>query len=208
MNPPSPRKFTGKSELDLLLYAVNHPLRRQILRDLVKQDGSAKVVAARIGANPTGVSYHLNTVLARQCNVVRLVDAVQRRGGVEKIYAIRERRLWAPELWQGLPPRVGVGLQQFSLREFLSHVLAAIDQERAPLLEWQAVSVDALGWQEITDAADSFRRTVDAAVTRTQSQAPASVGEPTIKVITGVATFRPADGAEIERWGIALDDSR
>jgi hypothetical protein len=35
------------------------------------------------------VSYHLSQVLAKQCEVVELVDTVPRRGSVERIYGLR-----------------------------------------------------------------------------------------------------------------------
>lgn len=192
-----------KSELDLLLHALNHPLRRRIIRALIVENASAKVLAGSFGAKAPSVSYHLNQVLAKECGVVRVVDTIQRRGGIEKIYAIREKRLWVPFLWEGLPATVGDGLRQFSLREFLAHTLAVIAQDGAAVLTWQAIEVDERGWEEILVAADRFRLAVNSAVDRTlQEDAKGTASR--IKGITGISAYRPASIAAVEAWAKAL----
>jgi DNA-binding transcriptional ArsR family regulator len=80
---PSPDEF------DRILRALNHPLRRRILRELVDRPASASVLARAFRMDLGIVSYHLNQVLAKQCKVVELVDTVPRRGSVEKIYRLR-----------------------------------------------------------------------------------------------------------------------
>jgi DNA-binding transcriptional ArsR family regulator len=80
---PSPNEF------DRVLKALNHPVRRRILRELVDQPGSATTLSRAFRMDLGVVSYHLNQVLAKQCKVVELVDAVHKRGAVEKIYRLR-----------------------------------------------------------------------------------------------------------------------
>jgi DNA-binding transcriptional ArsR family regulator len=75
--------------LDRTLRALNDPLRRRILQELVDEPCSASMLARRFHLDLGVVSYHLNQVLARQCKVVELVDTVQRRGSVEKYYLLR-----------------------------------------------------------------------------------------------------------------------
>jgi DNA-binding transcriptional ArsR family regulator len=75
--------------LDRVLSALNHPVRRRILRELVDGPGSASTLSRRFKLDLGVVSYHLNKVLDRQCKVVELVDTVPRRGSVEKIYRLR-----------------------------------------------------------------------------------------------------------------------
>jgi DNA-binding transcriptional ArsR family regulator len=78
-----------RSALDRVLSALNHPIRRDILRELAGSPGSASKLAKTFGKDLGVVSYHLNKVLAKQCKVVELVDKVPRRGSVEKIYELR-----------------------------------------------------------------------------------------------------------------------
>lgn len=77
------------SELDHVLRALNHPLRRQIMRALVDDARSASSLAKEFKVSLGVVSYHLNTVLARECDIIDLVDSVQRRGALEKFYRLK-----------------------------------------------------------------------------------------------------------------------
>jgi DNA-binding transcriptional ArsR family regulator len=75
-------------ELDRVLKALNHPVRRRILWELGDRDGSATTLSRSFKLDLGIVSYHLNKVLAKQCKVVELVDTVPRRGSVEKFYRL------------------------------------------------------------------------------------------------------------------------
>lgn len=46
----------------------------------------------------SSVSYHLNRVLAEDCNAVDLIKMIPRRGSVEKIY-VPNKRLWSDFGW-------------------------------------------------------------------------------------------------------------
>lgn len=82
--------------LDRVLRAINHPLRRRILRELAERPGSASALAVAFGEDVSLVSYHLTQVLARECQVVQLIDTVARGGTLEKIYG------FDPEIWDAL----------------------------------------------------------------------------------------------------------
>jgi len=77
------------STLDRILSALSHPIRRRILRALVDGPGSASALSRSFGVDVGVVSYHLNRVLAKQCEVVELVESVPRRGSMEKIYRLK-----------------------------------------------------------------------------------------------------------------------
>jgi DNA-binding transcriptional ArsR family regulator len=77
------------SDLDHVLRALNHPLRRRILRVLVDDARSANSLAKEFRVSLGVASYHLNTVLARECEIVELVDSVQKRGALEKFYRLK-----------------------------------------------------------------------------------------------------------------------
>lgn len=77
-----------RSPVDRILSALNHPVRRRILGELADGPGSASTLAREFKVELGVVSYHLNQVLAKQCQVVELVDKVPRRGSVEKIYEV------------------------------------------------------------------------------------------------------------------------
>jgi len=68
-----------RSALDRVLNALNHPLRRDILRELADSPSSASKLAKAFGKDLGVVSYHLNKVLAKQCKVVELLVTQARR---------------------------------------------------------------------------------------------------------------------------------
>jgi DNA-binding transcriptional ArsR family regulator len=78
-----------RSALDRVLSAINHPIRREIMRELINSPNSASKLAKHFAMDLGTVSYHLNKVLAKRCKVVELIDTVPRRGSVEKIYELR-----------------------------------------------------------------------------------------------------------------------
>lgn len=75
-------------ELDRILKALNHPVRRRILWELADRAGSATTLSRSFKMDLGIVSYHLNQILAKQCKVVELVDTVPKRGSVEKFYRL------------------------------------------------------------------------------------------------------------------------
>jgi len=83
-----PRK-REEEPLDRVLRALNHPVRRGILRALVDGPGSATTLSRQLKLELGLVSYHLNQVLAKDCGIVELVDSIPRRGAIEKVYRLK-----------------------------------------------------------------------------------------------------------------------
>jgi DNA-binding transcriptional ArsR family regulator len=78
------------TSLDRILTALNHPVRRRIMRELAEGEHSASTLSRKFEMELGIVSYHLNQVLAKQCKVIELVDTVPRRGSIEKVYGLRD----------------------------------------------------------------------------------------------------------------------
>lgn len=87
---------SGESALERFLRALAHPIRRRVLRTLVDGPGSATTISRALGLNLGVVSYHLNQVLAEECEVVELVESVPRRGAIEKVYRLKFEAVDAP----------------------------------------------------------------------------------------------------------------
>jgi DNA-binding transcriptional ArsR family regulator len=92
-DPASEGRNVGKKRkeapLDRVLRALNHPVRRLILRALVDGPGSATTLSRQLKLELGLVSYHLNQVLAKDCRIVELVDSIPRRGAIEKVYRLK-----------------------------------------------------------------------------------------------------------------------
>jgi DNA-binding transcriptional ArsR family regulator len=181
----------GDSPLDRVLHALGHPVRRQILRSLVKRDGSASAISRELGLDLSVVSYHLNQVLARECGVVELVEAVERRGALEKIYALKFDALGGGDPFRRLEPEEGI--RPMSVEECF--IVAVSAMEDAPFgdppgstWDWSLARVDAEAWRAICEAREEFERQALAAVRASQARDP----DKTRDVVVGAASF-PAE---------------
>jgi DNA-binding transcriptional ArsR family regulator len=179
------------SPLDRVLHALGHPVRRQILRSLVKRDGSASAISKELELDLSVVSYHLNQVLARECGVVELVEAVERRGALEKIYALKFEALGGGDPFR----RLGAdeGIRPMSVEECF--IVAVSAMEEAPFgdppgstWQWSLARVDAEAWRAICEAREEFERRTLAAVEASQARDPENMRD----VVVGAASF-PAE---------------
>ena len=182
----------GDSPLDRVLHALGHPVRRQVLRSLVRRTGSASSISKQLELDLSVVSYHLNQVLAKECGVVEMVEAKERRGALEKIYALSFEALGGGEPFSGGESSEGV--RPMSVEE--SFIVAVSAMEDAPFGDlpgsnwgWSLAQVDAKAWREICAAREEFERRTLAAVEASQARGPE---QNTRDVVVGAASF-PAE---------------
>lgn len=180
------------SPLDRVLHALGHPVRRQILRSLVRRDGSASAISKELALDLSVVSYHLNQVLAKECGVVELVEAVERRGALEKIYALRFEALGGGDPFRR--SELEEGIRPMSVEECF--IVAVSAMEEAPFgdqpgstWQWSLAQVDAEAWREICAAREEFERRTLAAVEASLARGPE---KETRDVVVGAASF-PAE---------------
>ena len=142
--------MSGAAPLDRVLRALNHPIRRRILRALVDGTGSATTISQKTGMDLSLVSYHLSQVLAKECDIVELVDTVPRRGAVEKFYRLKFHAL------SGADPGDAQGEQpssrRMSFEECFIVAVSAMDADVFAALEgsgwdWSLAEVDAVAWR-------------------------------------------------------------
>lgn len=186
LDPPDAPRVAGEVLLDRAIRALNHPLRRQILRELVRDRGSATTIARELREDLAVVSYHLNTVLARECRVVELVDTVPRRGALEKFYVLPLEAVTRagaeaaePEGFRRVPPEEG------TMAAVAAMDASASERLEDSIWEWFLATVDAAGWEEICEARAEFNRRVEAAVEKSQARGEGGRHE----VVVGAATF-------------------
>jgi DNA-binding transcriptional ArsR family regulator len=193
--PDAPRRGRGrgnrppKSPLDRVLRALNHPVRRRILRVLVDGTGSASTLSRELQVDLGVVSYHLNQVLAKECDIVELVESIPRRGAIEKFY-----RLKFQALTEGDPvsrEEAESGPRRMSLEECFIVAVSAMDANAFEALpgsawEWFLGQVDSEGWEEICEASAEFNRRARAAVDGSQAGTDEADSR---DVVVGVAAF-------------------
>ena len=173
--------------LDRVLRALNHPVRRRILRALVDGTGSATTISQKIEMELSIVSYHLSQVLAKECDIVELVDTVPRRGAIEKFYRLKFHAL------SGADPGEEGGEQpsrRMSFEECFIVAVSAMDADAFVALDgsswdWSLAQVDALAWQEIRAAGEEFNARISEAAEASRRRA----AEDARSVVVGVAAF-------------------
>ncbi len=178
-----------ENPLDRVLRALNHPVRRQILRALLDGEGSASTLSKSFDMDLGVVSYHLNQVLARECGIVELVRAVPRRGALEKFFVLKFDALTPPRS-PGGEAREPDGPPPMSLEECFIAAAAAMDAGALAQLpgsawEWFPAAVDPIGWAEICQARADFNRRVGAAVEKSRARDDENLRE----VVVGAAAF-------------------
>jgi DNA-binding transcriptional ArsR family regulator len=184
----------GRSDapLDRVLRALNHPIRRGILRVLVDGSGSANTISKELKIGLGVVSYHLRQVLAQECEVVELVKTVPRRGALEKFYRLRFQALTEGESGQDAGAKDdSPAPRAMSLEESFIVAVAAMDGDAFEAVEgsaWDSLlaPVDSTGWQEIRDAGEAFNERVRAAVAKSRTPADESEAK---DVVVGVSMF-------------------
>lgn len=187
-NGSAPAATPAGAPLDRVLRALNHPIRRRILRALVDGTGSATTISQKTGIELSLVSYHLSQVLAKECDIVELVETVPKRGALEKFYRLKFHAL------SDADPGAEDGRQRsprrMSFEECLILAVSAMDGDVFTELpgsswDWSLAEVDAAAWQEIRAASEEFEARMHRAV---ESGRQRSAGE-TRSVVIGAAAF-------------------
>lgn len=184
-------KGHSEAPLDRVLRALNHPIRRGILRVLVDGSGSANSISKELKISLGVVSYHLREVLARECEVVELERTVPRRGALEKFYRLRFQALTEGESDQGDADHDGLRRPRaMSLEESFIVAVSAMDADafeaRGSAWDWLLAPVDPAGWKEIREAREAFSERVRAVMDKSQPQADKRGVR---DVVVGVSTF-------------------
>lgn len=185
---PGREAMAGAAPLDRVLRALNHPIRRRVLRALVDGTGSATTISQKTGMDLSLVSYHLSQVLAKECDMVELVDTVPRRGAVEKFYRLKFHALSDAD--PGSPQGEQPSSRRMSFEECFIVAVSAMDADVFVDLEesgwdWSLAEVDAVAWAEIQAASEEFNARMRQAAEASRRRA---AGE-TRSVVVGAAAF-------------------
>lgn len=97
-NDPS---LISQGELSVLLKALVHPLRVELLQALAVEVGSPKELYNRLGHRLSSISYHVRVLASYEA--VNLVKTVPRRGSVEHFYRATRLGIHLLELMGALP---------------------------------------------------------------------------------------------------------
>jgi DNA-binding transcriptional ArsR family regulator len=179
----------------LMVRALGHPLRLEILRMLEEGPSSPKRLSDRMEEKLGNVSYHMKVLLG--CGSVALVESIPRRGAVEHIYqltgAIGRRT------WNEVPPSLRTDFAGTALAEFTKRAVEAMDAGTVKSREGSGLislplNVDEQGWKELRCVIRSvearFRAVAKKCAERMENQRGG------IPVIVALAAFEIASGED------------
>mgnify|MGYP000948481045 CR=1 FL=1 len=106
----------------LLIKAVGHPLRVQILAALGERESSPKEMAGEMGASISLISYHVRRL--EELGFVELAATAQRRGFTEHYYRLIRRALVDDAAWKELPPVTRDALAASALDQIRKSIVA------------------------------------------------------------------------------------
>jgi len=180
---------------DRLMYALSNPLRRRMVKSLMREPASAKTLSDVFGVPLGNLSYHLSKVLFERCALVEIVATYPRRGALEKVYGVTPDAQIRNIEWPDIPASLRSGLNGLGLSDFLTAAIAAMEAEpNAPevpnLYSWQPVAVDLDGQKEILAAAEGLNSTVRSVAARCAGTGPACL----VPINVGAAVFEAAPG--------------
>lgn len=185
-----------------LIYALNHPLRRRILKRLIRGPASASMLSKALGEPLSNVSYHLGKVL-KGCGALLIVEGLtgeRRRGARETTYRVRPSFLLGVIDWPAIPEPLRSGLRGAALHNFLEAAVASLEADAEPPKKgcrprddsgyylYRPVPADEDGQREINEAAEDFEKKVRAVEARCAVLNPASLRS----FIVGIASFEAA----------------
>jgi DNA-binding transcriptional ArsR family regulator len=137
---------------EVLIKALNHPIRREALTILTERIASPKEAAHLLDVKLSSAAYHLR-VLA-DLGLIELVEEKSVRGAVQHFYKAVERPVEANPVWNTLDPKVRNAFSGYLFETLISDVAKSLSAEifdrredrhlkRIPLL------LDDKGWREV-----------------------------------------------------------
>lgn len=134
--------------------ALAHPLRVQILDALSDRVSSPSDLAKELGTPLALTSYHVRQLV--KCDMLTLVDTVQRRGAVEHYYRAKVRPRITGTAWEKVPAIVKEALLAAQLEKVGEEVrTAALDGgfERPDIhFSHVRVTLDEDGWSKVSQS--------------------------------------------------------
>ncbi len=142
----------------LVVKALAHPVRAQLLALLGDRVASPNELARELGMPLNSVSYHVRRLVA--LGFLRLVKKTPRRGAVEHYYTAVVRPRITEATWRELPPiviraMVSAGLEHVGRQVSAAAAAGGFDLPDAQLSH-NPVIVDAEGWRVLAAEIESM----------------------------------------------------
>lgn len=197
--PKRKRKSDGSLQ-EVLVKALNHPVRVKALTILTEKIASPKEIAAQLDMPLSNVSYHVRVL--DELGLVEIVEEESVRGSVAHFYKSVERPLIDNPDWEKLSPKVRSAFSGYVIETLMSDAansLAAgvFDQRDDRHLSRTTLILDEKGWRKVSEiqakALNQILKERAAAVERLRKS-----GKPAIQAVVGMTCFEVLTASEPE----------
>lgn len=195
------KRKLDKSPQEVLVKALNHPVRVKALTILTERTASPKEIAAEIDIPLSNVSYHVRVL--DELGLVEIREEESVRGSVAHFYRAVERPLIHNPDWEKLSPRVRSAFSSYVIETLTSDAASSLqagifDRREDRHLTRTPLLLDERGWRKVTaiqiKALNGILKEQTAAASRLSSSAKEG-----IHVIAGLLCFEAVPPGESER---------
>lgn len=191
------KRQVGKTPQEVLVKALNHPIRVKALTILTERIASPKEISDQIDAPLSNVSYHVRVL--DDLGLVEIMEEESVRGSVAHFYKAVERPLIDSPDWEQLAPEVRSAFSGYVIETLMSDVAESLaagvfDRREDRHLSRTPLLLDERGWRRI--AAIQGKALDD--ILKEQARAAARMNgskEEGIHVITGMVCFEVLPGS-------------
>lgn len=139
---------------EVLVKALNHPVRVKALTILTEKIASPKEIAAQIDAPLSNVSYHVRVL--DELGLVEIVEEESVRGSVAHFYMAVERPLIDNPDWEKLSPKVRSAFSGYVIETLMSDAAASLaagvfDRRDDRHLSRTSLVLDERAWRKISE---------------------------------------------------------
>lgn len=192
------RRAAAHSPHEVLVKALNHPLRVKALATLSQRTASPTEISEQLDVELSNVAYHVRVL--DELGLIEIVDEERVRGSVAHFYRAVERPLIENRDWQELDPEVRNAFSGYVIDALISDVAKSLaagvfDRRDDRHLSRTPLLLDEEGWRKVSEIqAEGDKRILEA-----QAEAAERIngaGSKTIHAITGMLCFEVLPSAE------------
>jgi len=148
------KRDLDSSPQEVLVKALNHPVRVKALTILTEKIASPKEISGQIDAPLSNVSYHVRVL--DELGLVEIVEEESVRGSVAHFYKAVERPLIDNPDWEKLSPKVRSAFSGYVIETLMSDAAAALaagvfDRRQDRHLSRTSLVLDEKAWRKVSE---------------------------------------------------------
>jgi len=146
------KQWRGRTPQEVLVQALNHPVRVKALTILTERTASPKEIAEQIDVALSNVSYHVRVL--DDLGLVEIVEEESVRGSVAHFYKAIERPLIDNPDWEKLAPSVRSAFSGYVIDTLMSDAARSLavglfDERSDRHLSRTPLLLDEKGWRKV-----------------------------------------------------------